>query len=146
MREPSAGRLALSSHSMLVVEARHGTRGSLCQASLCIAYYQGTQCSRLCRTRVEPVCCIKWIRRHGTFPSCRLRRKLRGPFSYVTGNAASYPWRRSDKTSPGAGNGIQKRDLLRLRRHDYEQFINLYCIVGPTCRGPNGHVRPPFEI
>ena len=126
---------------------------SLCQASLCTAYYQGAQCSRLCRTRAEPVCCINWIRRHNTFPSCRLRRKLRGPFSYVAGNAAGYTWRRSDKTvpghaergTPGADNGIQERDLLRLRCHNYEQYVILYYIVGPTCRGPNGHVRAPLR-
>ena len=36
------------------------------------------------------VCRIKWIRRHDTFSSYRLRRKLHGPFSYAAGNAASY--------------------------------------------------------
>ena len=90
------------------------------------AYYQGAQCSRLCRTRAEPVCCINWKRRHDAFPSCRLRRKLRSPFSYVAGDAASYAWRRFDKTAPGhdergtpgAGKGIQERDLLCLRRHN----------------------------
>ena len=61
------------------VLCRRGARDSLCQASLCTAYYQGAQCSRLCRTRAEPVCSIKWIRRHGTFPSCRLCRKLHRP-------------------------------------------------------------------
>ena len=90
------------------VLCRHGTRGSLCQASPCSAYYQGTQCSRLCRTRAEPLCRINWIRRHGTFPSCWLRRKLHGPFSCVASDAASYAWRRSDKTAPGyAERGIQ---------------------------------------
>jgi hypothetical protein len=82
--------------------------------------------SRLRRTRAELVCCINWIRRHGTFPSCRLRRKLRGPFSYVAGDAASYAWRRSDKTAPGhaergipgAGKEIQECDLLYLQRHN----------------------------
>ena len=42
------------------------------------------------RIRAEPVCRIKWIRRHDTFSSYRLRRKLHGPFSYATGYAASY--------------------------------------------------------
>jgi hypothetical protein len=42
------------------------------------------------RIRAEPVCRIKWIRRHGTFSSYRLRRKLHGQFSYAAGNAASY--------------------------------------------------------
>src|SRR6185312_15476573 len=41
--------------------------------------------------------------------------------------------------------GIQGRDLLRLRRHNYEQYVILYYIVGPTCRGPNGHVRVPLK-
>ena len=44
------------------------------------------------------------------------------PFSYVAGDAASYAWRRSDKTAPGhaergtpgAGMGIPERDLLHL--------------------------------
>ena len=81
---------------------------------------------RLRRTRIEPVCRINWIRWHGTFPSCRLRRKLHGPFSYVAGDAASYARRRFDKTAPGqaergipgAGKEIQERDLLHLQRHN----------------------------
>jgi len=105
---------------MRVVEA------CLCQASLWTAYYQGTQCSRLHRTRAELVCRINWIRRHVTFPSCHLRRKLYGPVSYVASGAASYVWRRSDKTASGhaergisgTGKEIQERDLLRLQRHN----------------------------
>jgi len=27
----------------------------------------------------------------------------------------------------------------------YEQYVILYCIVGPTCRGPNGCVRAPLR-
>ena len=100
-------------------------RDSFCQASLCTTYYQGAQCSCLCRTRAEPVCSIKLIRRHGTFPSCRLRRKLHSPFRYVA-SYTSYVWHRPDKTAPGhdergtpgAGKGIQERDLLCLRRHN----------------------------
>ena len=37
------------------------------------------------RIRAEPVYRIKWIRRHGTLSSYRLRRKLHGPFSYAAG-------------------------------------------------------------
>ena len=133
---------------------RHGTWGSLCQASLCIAYYQGAQCSRLCRTRVEPVCSIKWIRRHGTFPSCHLRRKLHDPFSYVAGDAAGYAWRRSDKTAPGhaergtpgAGKDIRRKISFAYDAILYEQYVILYYIAGPTCRGPSSHVRASLEI
>ena len=28
----------------------------------------------------------------------------------------------------------------------YEQYVILYYIVGPTCRGPNGHVHASLEI
>ena len=27
----------------------------------------------------------------------------------------------------------------------YEQYVRLYCIVGPTCRGSNGCVRAPLR-
>ena len=27
----------------------------------------------------------------------------------------------------------------------YEQYVSLYCIVGPTCRGSNGCVRAPLR-
>ena len=37
------------------------------------------------RIRTEPVCRIKWIRRHDTLSSYRLRRKLHGSFSYAAG-------------------------------------------------------------
>jgi len=28
----------------------------------------------------------------------------------------------------------------------YEQYVILYYIVGPTCRGPNGHIHASLEI
>ena len=132
----------------------HGTQDSLCQASLCTAYYQGTQCSRLCRTHAEPVCSIKWMRRHGTFSSCRLRCKLRSPFSYVAGDATSYVWHRPDKAVPGhdergtPGAGKESRRVISFAFDAimYEQYVILHYIVGPTCREPNSHVRASLEI
>ena len=58
---------------------------AFCQAPLRAAYYQEAQWSRLSRARAEPGCCIKWIRQHGTFPSCRLRRKLHHPLKLCGG-------------------------------------------------------------
>ena len=132
---------------------RRGTRDSLCQASLCTAYYQGAQCSRLCRARAEPVCRIKWIRRHGAFPSYRLRRKLHSRSSYVAGDATSYIRFRPDKTAPGhdgrrapgAGKGAQRGISFACDAIIYEQYVILYYIVGPTCRGPNSCVRAPLR-
>ena len=133
---------------------RRGARDNLCQVSLCTAYYQGAQCSRLCRTRAESVCSIKWIRRHGTFPSCRLRRKLHSPFSYVAGDATSYVWHRPDKTAPGhdergtpgAGKGFQERDPRCLRRHN----VGIVCYsiphqLGPPVGDPTAMYAPPLR-
>jgi len=132
------------------VLCHHSTRGSLCQAPLCIAYYQDTQWSR---TRAEPVCRINWIRRHDTFPSCHLRRKLHDPFSYVAGDAAGYTWRRSVKTAPGhaergtpgAGKDIRRKISFACGAIIYEQYVMLYYIAGPTCRGPSSMYAPPLR-
>src|SRR6185436_1952241 len=102
--------------------------------------------SRLRRTRAEPVCRINWIRRPGTFPSCRLRRKLHG---------RSATWQATPLATPGAVPTRQRLDTLNGRFQEqarksgreisfacnaiiYEQYAILYCIVGPTCQGPNG--------
>ena len=88
------------------------------------------------RIHAEPVCRIKWIRRHDTFPSYRLRRKLHGPFSYAAGNAASYtlaPFRQdrawicwtedSQEQARKSRNEISAyNDVM------YEQYVILYYI------------------
>ena len=125
--------------------------GQLWSGPLCIAYYQDTQCSR---TRAEPVCRINWIRRHGTFPSCHLRRKLHDPLSYVAGDAASYTWHCFDKTAPGhtgrgtpgAGKDIRRKISFACDAIMYEQYDILYYNAGPTCWGPSSHVRASLEI
>ena len=108
--------------------------GQLWSGPLCIVHYQDTQYSR---TRAEPVCRINWIRRHGTFPSCHLRRKLHDPFSYVAGDAAGYTWRRSDKTAPrhaergtpGAGKDIRRKIFFACDTIMYGQYVILYYII-----------------
>ena len=132
---------------------RRGMRDSFCQASLCTAYYQGAQCSRLCRARAEPVCRIKWIRRHDTFPSCRLRRSL---------HSRSATWQAKPLATSGSVSTRQRQDMMNkgLREQAreskeeisfaceaimYEQYVILYYIVGPTCWGPNSCVRAPLR-
>ena len=85
--------------------------------------------------RAEPVCLIKWIRRHDTFSSYRLRRKLHGPFSYVAGDAASYAWRRLTRQRLVMLNGGFQEQAKKSRREIsfacdaiiYEQYVILYC-------------------
>ena len=89
------------------------------------------------RIRAEPVCRIKWIRRHDNFSSYHLRRMLHGLFSYAAGNAASYPWRRFDKIGHGyAGRKIPMGRARKSRNKIsyacnaimYEQYVILYYI------------------
>src|SRR6185437_5462739 len=101
------------------------------------------------------VCRIKWIRRHGTFPSCRLRRKLHGTFSYAAGNAASYtlaPFRQDGAwicwTEESRGQARKSRNEIYFACNVimYEQNVFYTTSIGPTYRGPNGHVRVSLEI
>ena len=122
---------------------------------LITAYYRGTQCSRMRRIRAEPVCRIKWIRRHGTFSSYRLRRKLPDRSATRQATPQATPWRRFDKTGHGYAGRKIPTGRARKSRNEISvacnaimsaQYVILYYIVGPTCRGLNGHVRTSLEI
>ena len=81
--------------------------------------------------------------------------------SYTTRSATlqatpqAKPWRRFDKT--GHGYAGQKIPTGKTKKSMNEifiacnaimsvQYVILYYIVGPTCRGLNGHVRASLEI
>ena len=89
-RGSSAGRLAHPPHSMRVVVAcsAAAARQAAFVRPHCRPHITEVHSAAACAA--EPVCRIKWIRRHNTFPSYRLRRKLHGPFSYAAGNATCY--------------------------------------------------------
>ena len=121
-RESYAGRLAQSPHSMRVVEAcsAAAARGAAFVRPHCRPHIMR-------RIRAELVCRIKWIRRHDTFSSYRLRRKLHGPFNYAAGNAASYAlvpfrqdraWLCRTEDYHGQSKEIQEEDLRRLQCHN----------------------------
>ena len=124
---------------------RRGTRDSLCQASLCTAYYQGTQCSHLCRTRADGTTLFH----HAAYAA-----------SYT---ARSATWQATPLALSGIVPTRQRLDMMneglqeqaRESRREisfacdaiiYEQYVILYYIIGPTCRGPNSHVRASLEI
>ena len=142
---------------MRVVEACSAatTRGAAFVSLHCASRITKVHSAAACSAPdTEPVCRINWIRRHDTFPSCRQRCKLHGLFSYVAGDAASYAWRRSDKTAPGhaergtpgAGKDIRRKISFAYDVIMYEQYVILYYIAGPTCRGPSSRVRASLEI
>ena len=73
--------------------------------------------------------------------------------SYVAGDTTSYVRFRPDKIAPGhdgrrapgAGKGTQREISFACDAIMYEQYVILYYIVGPTCRGPNNCVRVPLR-
>ena len=65
------------------------------------------------------------------------------------------PWCRFDKTGHGytgrkipTGKARKSRNKISVACNAMMsvQYVIVYYIVGPTCRGPNGHVRASLEI
>ena len=77
------------------------------------------------------------------------------PFSYAAGNAASYslaPFRQDRhgyaerKTPTGRAKKSRNEISVVCNAIISVQYVILYYIVGPTCRGLNGHVRASLKI
>ena len=158
-REPSAGGLARPLHLMLMDKA--------CSAA---AERETAFVRPRCAPRITKVHSTAACAAPAQSPSATLNGyDSTTPFHH-TAYAASYtarsatlqatpqatPWRRFDKTGHGCAGRRIPRSRARKSRNKisfacnaimYEQYVILYYIVGPTCRGPNGHVCvPPFEI
>ena len=73
--------------------------------------------------------------------------------SYVAGDATGYIWHRPDKTAPGhderrapgAGKESRREISIACNAIMYGQYVILYYIVGPICRGPNSCVCAPLR-
>ena len=157
-RGSSAGRLAHLPHSMRVVEActTAAARGAAFVRSHC-------------RPRITEVHSASACAASAQSPSAALIGYDGTALFHHTAYAASYtarsatlqatpqatPWRRFDKTGHGyAGRRIPTGRARKSRNEIsvscnaimYVQYVILYYIVGPTCLGPNGHVRASLEI
>ena len=129
----SAGRLVHPPHSMRVVEAcsAAAARGAAFVRSHCRPRITEVHSVAACAASAQSQSL------HGTFPSCHQRRKLHGQFSYAAGDAASYAWRRFDKTAPGhaergiPGAGKKSRNEIPFACDAimYELYVILYYIV-----------------
>ena len=153
-REPSARRLARVPHSMLVVEACSATtaRGA--------AFVRPHCASRITEIHSAPALAQS--------PSAALIGNDGTAFFHHAAYAASYAarsatWKATPLATPGAAPTRQRLDmqnggLLEQTRKSrsmisfacnaimYEQYVTVTASVGPTCRGPNGHVRASLEI
>ena len=154
MREPSAGRLALPSHSMLVVEACSATtaRGA---------------------AFVRPHCASRITKIHSAAapaqsPSAALIGYDGTALFHHAAYAASYTarsavWQAMPQATPGTVSTRQRLDMLnggfqeQARKSRsmisfacnaimYEHYVTVTASVGPTYRGPNSHVRASLEI
>ena len=113
------------------------TRGSLCQAPLCTAYYQGAQCGLLRRTRAEPVYAA----------------------SYTTRSAT---WQATPLATTGAVPTRQRLDMLNGRFQEqarkskreisftcnaimYEQYV-IINQLGPPIGDPTAMYAPPLRF
>ena len=153
-RESSAGRLAHPLHSMRVVEA----------------------CSAAAARRaafVRPHCVLRITKIHSAAapaqsPSAALIGYNGTALFHHASYAASYTthsamWQATPLATPRAVSTRQHLDMLnggfqeqaRKSRREisfacdaimYEQYVILYYIAGPTCRGPSSHVRASLEI
>ena len=134
---------------------RRGTRGSFCPAS--------------CRPHITEVHSAAACAASAQSPSAALNgHDGTSPFHH-TAYAASYtarsatlqatpqatPWRRFDKTGHGYAGRKIPTGRARKSRNEIsvacnaimsEHYVILYYIVGPTCRGLNGHVRAFLKI
>ena len=154
-REPSAGRLARLPHSMLVVEACSATtaRGAAFVRPHCASRITKIH-SSAAPAQSPSAALIGYdgtaLFHHATYAT----PQATWPFSYVAGDAAGYAWHHSDKTAPGhaeretpgAGKDIRRKIFFTYDAIMYEQYVILYYIAGPTCRGPSSHVRASFKI
>ena len=152
-REPSAGRLARLPHSMLVVEACSTTtaRGAAFVMPHCASRI--TKIHSAAAPAQSPSAALigydgTTLFHHATYAASYTDR-----LSNVACDATSYVRLRPDKTAPGhdgrratgAGKGTQREISFACDAIMYEQFVILYYIVGPTCRGPNNCVHAPLR-
>jgi len=157
-RESSAGRLAHPPHSMRVVEA--------CSA----AAARGAAFVRPhCRPHITEVHSAAACVASAQSPSAALNGYDGTTSFHHTAYAASYtarsatlqvtpqatPWRRFDKTGHGyagrkipTGKARKSRNKVSVACNAIMsvQYVILYYIAGPICRGPNGYVHSSLEI
>ena len=153
-REPSTGKLAHPLHLMLVGEACSATtaRGAGFVRPRCAS--RVTKIHSAAAPAQSPSAVLigydgTTLFHHATYAA-----------SYTTRSAA---WQAMQLATPGAVPTRQRLDMLnggfleRARKSRsmisfacnaimYEQYVTVTASVGPTYRGPNGHVRTSLEI
>ena len=172
-RESSAGRLTHPPHSMWVVEACSAAAARLQCGWLRCALpprHAGRPLSGLTVDRILPRYTVQTAcATSAQSPSAALNgydsttpfHQTAYAFSYTARSATRQatpqvtPWRRFDKTRHGYAGRRIPTGRARKSRNEISfacnaimsvQYVILYYIVGPTCRGLNNHVHASLEI
>ena len=160
-RESSAGRLAHPPHSMRVVEAcsAAAARGAAFVRPHCRPHITEVHSAAACTASAQsPSAALNGYDgttpfHHTAYAASYTADQLRGRLRQSTPQAT--PWRRFDKTGHGYAGRKIPTGRARKSRNEISvacnaimsvQYVILYYIVGPTCRGLNGHVRASLEI
>ena len=110
--------------------------------------------SRLRRIRAEPSAALigyddTTLFHHASYATSymavqlRYRRHRKLPLAPFRQDRAKHAGRKIPTDKPGKSGDETSFACNTIM---YEQYIVLYYIVGPICRGPNGHVRTSLEI
>jgi len=156
--ESSPGRLSHPLHSMRVVEAcsAAAARGATFVRPHCRPHITEVHSAAACAASAQSLSAAL-----NGYDGTTLFHHTAYAASYTARSATlqatpqATPWRRFDKTGHGYAGRRIPTGRARKSRNEISvacnaimsvQYVILYYIVGPTCRGLNGHVRTSLEI
>ena len=153
-REPSTGRHALPSHSMLVVEACSATttRGAAFVRPHCVSHITEIH-SAAAPVQSSSTTLMGYdgtaLFHHAAYAASYTARSATWQATPLATSSTVPTRQRLDMLN----GGLQEQARESRREISfacdaimYEQYVILYYIVGPTCRGPSSHVCASLEI
>ena len=157
-RGSSTGRLAHPPHSMRVVEAcsAAAARGAAFVRPHCRPHITKVHIAAACAAFAQsPSATLNGYDGTALFHNTAYAASNTARSATLQTTPQATPWRRFDKTWHGyagrripTGIGRKSRNEISVACNAImsEQYVILYYIIGPTCRGPNDHVRASLEI
>ena len=156
--ESSAGRLAHPPHSMQVVEtcSAAAARGAAFVRPHCRPHITEVRSAAACAASAQsPSAALNGYDGTAPFHHTAYAASYTARSATLQATPQATPWCRFDKTGHGYAGRRIFTDRARESRNKISvtcnaimpvQYVIIYYIVGPTCRGINGHVRASLEI
>ena len=133
----------------------HDTRYSFCQASLKTAYYRVHSAAACAASAQSPSAALNGYDGTTLFHHTAYAASYTARLATLQATPQATPWCRFDKTRHGYAGRKIPTGRVRKSRNKISgtcdaimsvQYVILYYIVVPTCRGLNGHIRASLEI